>query len=124
MWEVAFQGLPLYPLGRYYLFEGHSSLQEGGYQSLVRTNYRFVGRTRLKPAEVLGPYVWGWLLCPAAAGLTIWLLIELYGVLDGLDVPEFLTIGLFLVWLALLLVAPIGVLLGMTMLRGRYQRLN
>ena len=126
VWEVAFN-LPLFPRGRFYLFEGHSSLQASdgpiGHQSLMRTQYRFVGRTGLKPTELLGTYVWGWLMCPAVAGLSLWLIIELFAVVDGLGGPKILSMVVFFVWLALLFVVPIGALLGMAFLRVRYQRL-
>jgi hypothetical protein len=127
VWEVAY-GLPLRPYGRFYLFEGRSLLQASespiGHQSLISTQYGFRGKTGLKPAEILGTYVWGWLLCPAAAALSLWLVTLLYPVIEELrNWPDILMMPMFLIWLAMLLVVPVGVLMGMSYLRSRYQRL-
>lgn len=127
VWEAAF-GMPLFPLGRFYLFgdstEFQSSIGPFHHSTNIRTPYRFVGKTRLKLTEVARTYVWGWLMCPAAAALPIWLLIELFQVMQEQNIePELLAMALFFVWLALIFVVPIGALIGMFRLRLRYQRI-
>jgi hypothetical protein len=122
VWEVAF-GMPLFPLGRFYLFGGSTSLHTSNVFS-IKTNYRFVGKTRIKLTEVLRTYVWGWLMCPAATALPIWLLIELFQVIDWQNTePVLLALALGLVWLALLIALPLGASMGMMYLRVRYQRI-
>jgi hypothetical protein len=125
VWEVQAR-MPLYPLGRFYLFEGHTkNLYQVPDVSTTKTNYRFVGKTRLKLTEVVRTYVWAWLMCPAAAALPIWLLIELFHVIDWQNIePMLLLMALFVIWIALIIALPVGALWGMAVLRSWYQQTN
>ena len=58
--------LPVVPLGRYYVRQGKIT-DESGFSSIyTTTEYEFVGRSRLRLAEVMRTYLYFWIAVPAA----------------------------------------------------------
>jgi hypothetical protein len=121
VWEVG-GTIPLYPLRRFYLFEGESSdTSGGGYQSLSRSTFRFVGGTRLDVTEIVGTYLWAWLICPAVGLLpSYWLLTMVGGPLSAIE-PKVLSVIAILFCIALAVLWPVAAALAMRYLRMRYQ---
>lgn len=60
---------PVIPLGRYYVSEGLSFRWGNSEFGGERTSYALHGVTRLKAVEVIGTYVWFWLVAPVAVFL-------------------------------------------------------
>ncbi|BCB75761.1 hypothetical protein GCM10022251_26430 [Phytohabitans flavus] len=112
-WFVAF-GLPIVPLSRCYLSEDRPRETWLG----ATARYRIEGESRLRAAEVLRTYAFGWLLVPAVLiAPALVLLSQADRVIDdeGSDVAKLSLVGAFLLVL-------LGSILALGVLRGLYRQ--
>ena len=111
-------GMPIYPIGRFYIIDGgdksvNSTSGPHGYAMTTTTSssYRFIGKAKKNLKEVVGTYVWAWLVCPAAIALPVWFLIELFREFSQRDIDSVaLSVVLFVLWIVTLIALP-GLLL-------------
>lgn len=68
-------GLPIVPLGRFYLRETEKLFSMQGAVSRETTRYAIAGRSRIRVGEVLRTYLFCWLLGPAIVLVPIGLLL-------------------------------------------------
>jgi hypothetical protein len=102
-WVTAL-GLPLIPLGRYYLKEAGMSLTSQGLGSTTTTRYEIFGVSPLRISEIIRTYLYCWLFVPAlGAGPSLLLLA------DADDVAEVLPGGIIgvIVLFAMMLIASV-----------------
>lgn len=71
-WSILF-GIPLIPVGRYYLREVSTTISGNAVHSRTTTRYEMAGESRLRAAEVLRTYAF-WLLGLALVGAPLALL--------------------------------------------------
>lgn len=62
---ISLFGMPLLPIGRFYLKPGSSFTFHSGNGTKTTTLYTFYGRAGLQLGEILRSYVYFWVACPA-----------------------------------------------------------
>ena len=93
--------LPVIPLGRYYVSQGHTDHDYFGAGSTTTTDYRFLGQSSLRFSEILRTYLFFWLYAPAVVLLPVIALLshanEFVRALEpGAGWPVLVLIGLFI----------------------------
>ena len=76
-------GFPLIPLGRYLIEERETFIADLGVSFSTTDRFAVHGASSLRPLEVLGTYVWSWLVAPAVVVVPFIQAIELFDANDN-----------------------------------------